>query len=78
MSTHPESKWTHPICEGCWNERHPDRLATKIAEDIRDLERCCFCAAQTRSGIYVRHDPKKLELCPRGPAVELAEQEGLG
>jgi hypothetical protein len=53
------SDWTHPMCDPCWVEemglREPVRMARAAAE------RCCWCAAPTRSGIYMREDPAKLD-----------------
>jgi len=52
--------WTHRICEDCWNERNPDRIATKIIPMYARVEECCFCHKDTASGIYIRHNPKEL------------------
>lgn len=57
MSAHPESKWTHPMCDQCWGERQPGRVPHRLVEDVREDEVCCFCGKETRSGIYVREDP---------------------
>ncbi len=43
---------TAACCVSCWNERHPDRPAVRMVEAER--ERCCYCWAETTSGIYVR------------------------
>lgn len=51
------SRWNHPMCVACWNERHPDRdpvCAGGLAE--RSLT-CCFCQEPTIAGIFVRADP---------------------
>lgn len=49
------SRWTHATCEKCWNERHPDREAIRTLDGTP--EKCCWCSADTRSGIYVRSNP---------------------
>lgn len=49
------SKFTHSICEDCWNQRNPDRIAHRVT-DV-DPEACCFCAKAHSSGIYVRANP---------------------
>lgn len=49
--------WTHTICRSCWNERYEGEPVTVRDADV---ETCCFCGGWTRSGIYVRHDPKTL------------------
>lgn len=65
--------WTHPICERCWIERESvwEELAngTEQLVEVRKpstlrittIEECCFCKQITIMGIYVRHDPKKLQ-----------------
>lgn len=65
------SEWTHNICETCWNERNPDRLAYKVRQAPALV--CCFCGAKHASGIYVRHDPKKLA-CVHTAHVEGGQQ----
>jgi len=49
--------WTQPCCAGCWNERNPDRQATTLVDEYRDVETCVHCGEPTKSGIYVRVDP---------------------
>jgi len=49
------SKWTHAICQDCWDEQNPDRQAVRVV--LGELERCCYCLEDTASGIYVRADP---------------------
>ena len=50
--------WTHAQCEECWEKANPGRVAVRL----KGAERvwCCFCALPTSAGIYVRHDPRKL------------------
>jgi hypothetical protein len=55
--------WRHSICDPCWGrlcaERgEPGRSAVRVPAEYRDVETCCFCGAEHRSGIYVRGDPK--------------------
>jgi len=49
------SKWTHSICQKCWDEMNPGRVAIKATG--ADLEKCCFCGMLHDSCIYVRRDP---------------------
>lgn len=49
------SKWTHPICSACWEQREPNREPVRLREP--EVERCCFCGKVHASGIYVREDP---------------------
>lgn len=51
-------RWNHSICQKCWDEKNPDRLAVKTTGG--DLEKCCFCGALHDSCIYVRQDPATL------------------
>jgi hypothetical protein len=49
----------HTICDSCWSRLRPDRTPVRVIDpDLPEpeLERCCYCGAETRSGIYV-HDP---------------------
>ncbi len=55
------SRWRHSICDLCWHVYAPDREPIRLTEP--ELERCCFCGGDTRSGIYVREDPVKLLHC---------------
>lgn len=54
------SNWTHPMCDPCWLEYDPARGPVRLQESVRELETCCWCGRETRSGIYVRHDPAQL------------------
>lgn len=47
--------WTHPICDKCWNKRHPNRPPYKVNFGTNEV--CCFCQSTTNDGIYVREDP---------------------
>jgi hypothetical protein len=49
------SKWTHSICDDCWNQKNPGREAVRVR--TLPLETCCFCLHDHVSGIYVRGDP---------------------
>lgn len=55
------SQWTHAQCNLCWDKANPNREPFVINGAV--LEDCCFCGEQTRSGIYVRHDPNTLPNC---------------
>lgn len=63
------SKWTHFICEPCWNDRNPDREPVRVIKsfDGPDTLQCCFCLTLSEnSGIYVRKDPAKTPCCGVG------------
>jgi hypothetical protein len=47
--------FTQPICNGCWDEQHPDRRSVRML--LCDHEICCYCGTDTQSGIYARVDP---------------------
>lgn len=44
----------HTICEACWKTRNPGRVPFVVTDDFRVVEKCCFCCADTKDGIYVR------------------------
>lgn len=59
--------WTQPVCGSCWTERRPDHPnPTRIREEYRERERCCYCGRGTLSGIYTRLDPSSVPY----PAVD--------
>ncbi len=47
------SRWTHSICEDCWNEREPLE-PVRLKPEIRQAESCCYCGQTHTSGIYIR------------------------
>jgi len=51
------SKWTHAICDNCWDAQS-DMPPVKMKNP--DTEICCFCGAETKSGIYIRCDPAEI------------------
>lgn len=51
------SKFTHSICEDCWNKKNPDRPVVKIQVGVFSGERCCYCGNIHNSGIFVRDNP---------------------
>ena len=55
------SSWTQPICDNCWNLNFPDREPVRMEAPMVEIETCCACAARTRSGIYVRRDPRTVQ-----------------
>lgn len=59
--------WTHLACENCWHILNGENRQPVRAVDPRGSY-CCFCGAETTSGIYVRHHPKglKCEAIPEG------------
>ena len=48
--------WTQPACEPCFKINHPGKGVMRFKP--AELENCCFCNNETKSGIYVRVDPK--------------------
>lgn len=56
--------WTQPMCDPCWARRQPGIDPVRIKAQYAVEERCAFCGAHTRSGIYVRVDPRTV-LYPR-------------
>lgn len=50
-------KWTHAICDECWEKKEPDREPTRLVEEFRHKEPCCYCGKSQKSGIFVRGDP---------------------
>lgn len=53
------SQWTHAICDKCWTGNRPDYARHGLPHRMvpPKKERCCFCAGETESGIYVRRNP---------------------
>jgi hypothetical protein len=49
--------WTQPCCESCWGEHHGG-VPVQFKSDMRMDETCVYCGEPTRSGIYIRVDPK--------------------
>lgn len=59
--------WTHPICVRCWNRAHPSSQTEDTKQGAAEV--CCWCAAVTYSGIYLREDPNKLHLQDKEPPL---------
>lgn len=57
LSRKDETRWTHAMCDGCWTRRQGTRAPVRLEPQARVREWCCFCGAETRDGIYARHDP---------------------
>lgn len=55
-------KWTHLICQSCWDEKNPNRELATMIIDSGLLSPCCFCGDLTTSGIYIRENSDTL-LC---------------
>lgn len=54
------SGWTHAMCDECWWEQHGFEEPCVLIK--RHAELCGWCGKLTRSGIYVRADPKDVPL----------------
>ena len=50
------SKWTHSICDDCWNINY---LSDPCRIIDPEPEKCCFCGKEHSSGIFIRKDPKQ-------------------
>lgn len=52
-----EGGWNHAICDDCFIRQNRDGRSPYRLIDP-DIEVCCFCGEETKSGIYVRRDPR--------------------
>lgn len=52
------SSWRHAVCDPCWAKLYPALPPTR--QDPPLVARCCWCDAQTRSGITVGRDPARV------------------
>ncbi len=50
------ASWTQAICDPCWDLNFPGRTPVRFLEP--ESETCCACGALTKSGIYIRRDPR--------------------
>lgn len=50
------SNWTQPQCYACWIKENPGHTPHRL--ETPDEKRCCTCDTETRSGIFVRKDPR--------------------
>jgi hypothetical protein len=57
------SKWTHSICVKDFEDLTGKSAESAVRMKDPELEVCCFCGKDTISGIYIRHDPSKLNYC---------------
>lgn len=51
------NKWTHSICQKCWDERRPEQPPAKLIKPLRRVVKCCFCFEYNQDGIFVINDP---------------------
>ncbi len=52
-------QWTHPQCNTCWEKENPGRTPHRLSLTLSvGEETCCTCGVSTKSGIYIRRDPK--------------------
>lgn len=56
------SRWTQPICNDCWDDKHSDKPSPRVNQG--DEEQCSYCGKVTVSGIYVRDDPATVPYPP--------------
>lgn len=56
--------WTKPVCDTCFSgldmQNPQPTEPVRMKAEYREDEDCALCGAVTRSGIYVRIDPKDL------------------
>ena len=62
------------ICDSCWEAQQGDREPVRIASGIRGTEKCHFCKAFNKSGIFIRakvpeKEPRSIT-APFTPSVE--------
>jgi hypothetical protein len=60
------SRWTHTICDVCWQQREPNRMPIKLKPEYTNPAACCFCGAVTTDAISVREDPRDTPYCFNG------------
>ncbi len=52
---------THAMCDDCWSRTQQARSGQPPTRtEDRAVQRCCFCGAETRSGMFMRQDPAGL------------------
>lgn len=49
-------RWTHAVCELCWEAQEPGVLPVRLQRPRLDF--CGWCASKTEAGIYRRADPE--------------------
>jgi len=49
------SKWTHLVCDGCWNKKYPGRMPARITTPR--IVVCCLCMKLLKGGIVLHADP---------------------
>lgn len=64
-----QSRWTHNICEACWQRRSPQ--FDPIRFTLKAQEICCFCGKPTAAGIYIRFDPAETMCKGKHPMEEV-------
>lgn len=47
----------HVCCDICWSLRFPEKGDPKRSDDREEARPCCFCHANTKSGIKVNYEP---------------------
>jgi hypothetical protein len=53
--------WSQSLCDACFAGFRPDvPHPVRIKEEYRDTEKCALCGTQTRSGLYVRINPREV------------------
>ena len=52
--------WSQPVCDPCWSGMHGNREPLRVRLLRYEVETCSFCGSETRSGIYLRCDPRRV------------------
>lgn len=58
ITTETRYNWNQPACNTCWGSHNPGRTTHKLV--LAQEEVCCFCGTSTKSGVYVRVDPRDI------------------
>lgn len=59
------SRFTHAICDRCWDQLEPGRTPTRVIDSTRYT--CCFCGVPASTdGIFVRRAPDEVGCAAKG------------
>lgn len=65
------SRWTHPICDECWNAQNPGQRVVRVTDPVMGGAGCCWCGEPTE-GIFTRSDPETTPCGGEGPEHDVA------
>ena len=68
--------WRHNICETCWQDKYPNdsHEPSRMMDEFREREICCWCGLLNRDGIYLRENPGLPELVCKGIHSQMGDQ----